>query len=204
MTMALQGVCYSIPPLTNFVRSKLFTEELNVKRRISYQFATTIKQYFHCLLDEGSTTSDQSDIYTKLTQKAPKKFFSLVQYTLKTLHNALQHQNSASTFISDCFSIGDNTLWYEQEGTMEPNLTVQKEPKCLLVFATNVSFYPFEITVNTKPYRLHATFDSERCVYFDGTTWMLRDGTSHNVVDTNKVCGFIHKHKVLVYQTNEH
>lgn len=90
-------------------------------------------------------------------------------------------------------------MWCEHSGSLNTDMTLQKAPLFLIILATQVAYYPFEITVNSMVYRLHAACDSERCVYFDGQTWQKWDGITRSIIDTNKVCGFVHKQKCLVY-----
>lgn len=126
--------------------------------------------------------------FTKFASKTPKKMLSNLQHTLKTLHAALEISTNCS-FITDCFSIdtkGTVFCLYHTDESVPPSLSLERNPYCLLV-GGEFNYFPFDVTVNDIDYRLHAVFDTIRCIYFEDNTWKEWTGDRTTEVSSDAV-----------------
>jgi len=146
-----------------------------------------LKAFFHSIVDDGYEMDEEA--LAKFAKKTPKKMVSNLQYTLKTLHAALEQTLNCS-FITECFSSdAKSTLFflYYTEESVPSSIPLEKSPYCLLVVG-DFSYYPFDVTVNMNDYRLHAVFDNAKCIYFEGDVWKEWNGDITTEVLCDNVC----------------
>lgn len=184
---AFQSLCYACPPLSNYLRSGLAEKDLCTRRRASCEFARTVQSYYHALVDGTPDVDDK--VLETLGRKLPKKLANGLQYTLKTLHTALEVATNSS-FITDCFSFDKNgTVFikhHDGDTISSQTLQLDRAPPCLLA-STAASFYPFDLSINDKEFSLHAVFDANRCIYYQDS-WKEWDGVVTREVANREVC----------------